>query len=195
MLLAGGKAIDRPAVLQLLRDGTKGLLQDKARVLMLLAALGDPTSLSKVGAEEYDTAFTQGCAAMVHPPSNEEVSRALDAVRFLRRLISLQSSSSMLRSGAGFAGQSQGQGALLSNIFGAAQNRASSLITKATSFFTKFIPSYVSRVGEPFCPVAMPLNRLSKPPSLRVAQWIHSRKDAKTSRSCFLIRALSQQLL
>lgn len=142
MLTAGARAIDRPAVLALLKDSTKGLLQDKARLLMLLAALGDPTSLSKVGAEEYDTAFTQGCAGMVNPPSTDAVNRALEAVRFLRKLMSLQSGTSMLRSGATGAGQ----GALLSNFLGAAQNRASSLITKATSFFSKFIPFYVSRV-------------------------------------------------
>eukprot|EP00981_Chlorochromonas_danica_P007329 scaffold1690_cov177-Ochromonas_danica.AAC.6 len=150
MLTAGARAIDRPSILALLRDGSKGFLQDKARLLMLLAALGDPTSLSKVGAEEYDTAFTTGCAAMTTPPSTETVNRALEAVRFLRRLISLQSPSSMLRgggSGGGYGGSgSGGQNALLSTFLDAAQNRANSLFTKAAAFFTKFIPFYVSRV-------------------------------------------------
>lgn len=65
-LLTGGvRHMDRAAVLTLLRDGTKGSLHDKARLLALLAALGDSHSLSKVGAEEYDAALTQGCAAML----------------------------------------------------------------------------------------------------------------------------------
>jgi hypothetical protein len=94
--------------------------------------------------EEYDAAFSQGCAAIPSaPPSKEEIDRALAGVAFLRRLVSLQSSSlSKLGGGA----SSSNSNAILSSFLTSAQSRATSLIAKAASFFTKFTPFYFTRV-------------------------------------------------
>lgn len=145
ILTSGGRSIDRAAILSLLKDGTKGLLHDKARLLMILAASGDPTSLSKSGSEEYDAAFQVGCAALSNPPTPEAIAKALAAVSFVRRLLSLQAGPmSKFGSGAGFGGGTSN--AIFSSILNTAQSKATSLIAKAASFFTKFTPYYVTRI-------------------------------------------------
>lgn len=161
LFTTGVRSMDRNAVLALLRDGSKGSLHDKARLLVILAVLGDPHSLSKVGAEEYDTALQQGCAAMTAPvatttseasgggstsasgpPSPAVIALTLSAVHFLRRMLSLQQQSSSFGSGGAAFGQSQSSG--LQSFF---TSRAASLFAKATAFFTKFTPYYVTRVA------------------------------------------------
>ena len=52
----------------LLKDGTKGKLADKARLLVLVSLLGEPNA-SKAVTDEYDQAFAQGCAALPEPAS------------------------------------------------------------------------------------------------------------------------------
>lgn len=136
LLTNGVRNMDRNALLNLLRDGQKGTLPDKARLLAVLAALGDSTSLSKVGAEEYDVALQQGCAMMVPtPPSPAEIAQTLAALAFLRRLLSLQQAVPSMMSGGG--GRDS-----MSTITA----RATSLIAKAAAFFTKFTPYTVTRL-------------------------------------------------
>lgn len=138
MQSAGGRIFDKDAVLTLLRDGAKGGLQDKAR-LLLLASLTSDAVASKALAEECDMAFRQGCAVMPQPPTKAAVDRVLGAAVFSRWLQGLQSPLSR-------GGEAAASGATLSSFLTAAQGKASSLMAKATAFFTKFTPHYVTRV-------------------------------------------------
>lgn len=155
----GGKTIDRAAVISLLKDGTKGNIYDKGRLLAIVAASSDPSTLTKANNDEYDQAFTQGCQAITasNPsgsttssstgtaPSNDEIQKILAAVAFIRRLLTLQSSP-MLRGGFGSGGSSSSSNAILSSFLTTAQSRATSLIAKAASFFTKFTPYLITRI-------------------------------------------------
>jgi len=136
-LLTAGRIIDKAAVLTLLRDGSKGNLLDKTRLLCLIATLSDTSS--KI--DEYETAFIQGCAVMSTPPPQDLVSKKVGAASFVRRLQSLQSPMAFASRMAG--GSSQGpSNAMLSSILTSAQ----SAMAKAASFFTKFAPVYVTKV-------------------------------------------------
>ena len=140
MLSAGGRIIDKDAVLTLLRDGFKGGLEDKAR-LLLLASLTSDVVASKALADECDMAFRQGCAVMLPLPTPKEaVDRVLSAAIFARWLQGLQSPLSGV-----FSGQASSS-ATLSSFLTAAQGKATSLMAKAASFFTKFTPHYITRV-------------------------------------------------
>ena len=154
ILTNGGKVSDRSVVTALLKDGSKGLLEDKARLLLLVAVSGDSSMTSKSSVEELDAAFTSGCENIAkNPPSKEAIDQALSAVQFMRRLQSLQSGGSMSMGGmkgSGSAGGLMGMGssgsnALLSSFLTSAHSRATSLMAKAASFFTKFTPYYVTR--------------------------------------------------
>ena len=96
--------------------------------------------------------------------SVQEKEKALATVAFLRRLVSLQSSSSRMGGfgGLGSSGGGGGSGgnAILSSLLTSAQSRATSLMAKAASFFTKFTPfcftrvvvsDWNSSVGIPYC--------------------------------------------
>jgi Tfp pilus assembly protein FimT len=149
LTLTNKSAIDRPTIVALLKDGTKGNAMDKCRLMGIVAAMSDPAATTKAMNEEYDQAFTQGCQAMTTgQPSQEEITKLLSVIQFLRRLISLQSGTSSMMSKAFFGAQSsQSSGnALISSFFNSASSSASSLIAKATSFFTKFIPYHITRV-------------------------------------------------
>lgn len=134
---AGGRVVDQPAVLALLRDGTKGDLKDKARLLLLVSLTPDAVG-SKASADEFDTAFRQGCAVMPQPPTKEAIDRILAAAAFSRRLQALQSPLSV--------GLEKQSAQSLSSFLTSAQSRASSLMAKAAAFFTKFTPHYITRV-------------------------------------------------
>lgn len=158
----GVRSMDKAAVLALLRDTSKGSLHDKARLLVILAVLGDPHSFSKAGVEEYDAALQQGCATVAasagtptdaatpsnpqspssQAPSPAMIALTLSAVQFLRRLLSLQQ-----QSAAGFGGASALQSQVGSGLQSFFTTRAASLFAKATAFFTKFTPYYVTRVA------------------------------------------------
>lgn len=155
ILMNGGKVADRTVVTALLKDGTKGLLEDKARLLLLVAVCGDSSMTTKASVDELDAAFTAGCEAISkNTPSKEEIEHALSAVQFMRRLHSLQSGgarSGMSLGGRGGSGTGlmgmggSGSNALLSSFLSTAHSRATSLMAKAASFFTKFTPFYVTR--------------------------------------------------
>lgn len=136
-ILAAGGRPDRVAILALLRDGAKGNLQDKARLLTLVAATNDPSQNSKANNEELDAAFSAGSLALSPPASQETVDRALAGVAFLRRLQSLSSPMS------GMGGGGQQSGAILSSFL----NNATQVIGRASQMFAgKFVPYYVTRV-------------------------------------------------
>ena len=138
---------DRTVVTALLRDGTKGLLEDKCRLLLLVAVSGDASMTTKASVEELDAAFVAGCEAIVkNTPSKEQIDQALAAVQFMRRLQALQSGGMKAGLSMGLKGtSSSNSNALLSSFLTSAHSRATSLMAKAASFFTKFTPYYVTR--------------------------------------------------
>ncbi len=166
LLTHGSRGLDKAAALALLKDGSKGSLLDKTRLLALIAVtiLSSGVSGAEANMDEYDAAFTQGCqligggasgdaaassggnspssSSSIITPSAEEVAKALSSVQFIRRLLALQSSPMM----RGFGGVGGGGGGGLSSFLNTATNRATSLISKAASFFTKFTPFYATRI-------------------------------------------------
>ncbi|KAJ1424134.1 Sec1-like protein [Ochromonadaceae sp. CCMP2298] len=151
ILCNGGRA-DKGAVTALLRDPSKGLIEDKTRLLLLLAVTGDPLLTAKASAEELDQAFTAGCDSIPAPntPTPEATAHALAAVAFMRRLQSLSSGmvGAMGGKGGAYGGvSSASSNALLSSFLTSAQSRATSLIAKAASYFTKFTPYLLSRTA------------------------------------------------
>ena len=143
-ILTNGR-VDKPVVVQLLRDGSKGILEDKARLLLLVAVSGDSSVTNKASNDELDAAFVAGCEAIAtHTPSKESIDAALAAVQFMRRLQSLQSGQKGLSMGIRGGGNSNSN-ALLTSFLNSAHSRATNLIAKAASFFTKFTPYYVTR--------------------------------------------------
>eukprot|EP00598_Pedospumella_elongata_P001545 CAMPEP_0184981196 /NCGR_PEP_ID=MMETSP1098-20130426/11029_1 /TAXON_ID=89044 /ORGANISM="Spumella elongata, Strain CCAP 955/1" /LENGTH=650 /DNA_ID=CAMNT_0027504739 /DNA_START=110 /DNA_END=2062 /DNA_ORIENTATION=- len=143
-ILTNGR-VDKPIVVQLLRDGSKGILEDKARLLLLVAVSGDSSVTNKASNDELDAAFVAGCEAIAtHTPSKESIDAALAAVQFMRRLQSLQSGQKGLSMGIRGGGNSNSN-ALLTSFLNSAHSRATNLIAKAASFFTKFTPYYVTR--------------------------------------------------
>ena len=147
ILTNAGKVADRAVVVALLRDGSKGLLEDKCRLLLLVAVSGDSSMTTKSSVEELDAAFVAGCEAIAkNTPSKEAVVQALAAVQFMRRLQSLQSGGVRAGLSMGLKGStSSNSNALLSSFLTSAHSRATSLMAKAASFFTKFTPYYVTR--------------------------------------------------
>lgn len=149
ILTSSGRGVDKAGVISILKDGSKGKLSDKARLLALtaVAAAADGSS-TKALADEYDIAFTLGCSAITtNTPSQETIQQTVRAIAFLRRLLSLQSSSITAKFGAsgGISGANSSN-AYLSSFLTSATSRATSLMAKAASFFTKFTPFYVTRV-------------------------------------------------
>lgn len=140
-ILTAGRVLDRVAVINLLKDGSKGKPQDKARLLILVFAISDASTLTKSIIDEYEAAFTAGCAACAEAPTPEAIDKMVKAAAFVRRLQSLQGPMSQ-RIGAG--GASTQSNAMLSSLITSAQ----SAISKAASFFVKFAPVYVTRVVE-----------------------------------------------
>lgn len=175
ILSTGGRGVDRAEVISLLRDGTKGVLNDKARLLALMAVATSETS-SKASNEELDAAFSQGClavaaaSAVASAPAGgraavgtgtgsdsdsssgmtnqQAIDAALAAVAFLRKHLQLQSGPSTRGFGGAGAGGGGSGGAVLSSFLTSAQSRASSLIAKATSYFAKSTPFYVTRTAD-----------------------------------------------
>lgn len=145
-IVSSGRISDKAALLTLVRDGSKGNAEDKARLLLVIA-LNAHGELTKEGWEEFETAFIQGCAVINPPPSKTTVDTLLAACGFARKLHAMQSSGSAGGGGmGGGSSYSHGENTALSSFLEVAGSKASSLVAKATSFFTKFHPLYVSRV-------------------------------------------------
>jgi hypothetical protein len=149
ILISNGKSIDRFAAITLLKDSTKGNILDKGRLLTILAVMSDPSSLTKQLNDELDSAFIEGCSSMLPiPPSKDEMDKLLSAVNFIRKLIQLQSSTSlMMRSPfGGSSSSSSSNSQILSSFLNYSQSKANSLIAKAATFFTKFTPYNITRI-------------------------------------------------
>jgi hypothetical protein len=92
--------VDKSAVTTLLRDGSKGVIADKARLLLLVIITGDGNTGTGGKTDEYETAFIQGCATMPEPqPTKAEIDRVISTVTFVKRLQSLQTPLSQRLSG------------------------------------------------------------------------------------------------
>jgi sec1 family domain-containing protein 1 len=167
-ILSNSRMVDKAAVVSLLKDGSKGKLYDKARLLLLIIVSGDPNMNSKMVQEELDQAFIQGCQAI--PPafdtssaspaagattatavvggqvSKEEIDAVLAAGAFLRRLQALQTPLTQRFGSTAGSTASLGSNAIISSLLNTAQSKASSLMAKATSFFTKFNPMFITRI-------------------------------------------------
>jgi hypothetical protein len=145
-IITAGRVTDRAAVLSLLKDGTKGRLADKARLLALAAVVGEGGAMSKATNDEYDAAFVTGCTAMAGAaalaaapssssssssgaappaaPTKDDIDRTLAAVAFVRRMQALQSPmSSAAQSGFNKSGGAAPSAAMLSSFLTSAQVR------------------------------------------------------------------------
>ena len=76
--------IEKREVLALLRDPAKGDLKDKLRLFSIVALVD--SSSGSTAMQEYETAFREGCASA----SEDELAKALQVIRYLRQLRSLQ---------------------------------------------------------------------------------------------------------
>ena len=150
-IVSSGRVSDKAALLSLIRDGGKGSAIDKARLLLVIALTSHNDSAStKEAWAEFETAFVQGCAVINPAPEKQEVDELLTACSFARKLHAMQSGASVFGTKGGMGGGSSysqdGENTALSSFLEAAGSKASSLVAKATAFFTKFSPLYVSRV-------------------------------------------------
>ena len=145
-IITAGRVTDRAAVLSLLKDGTKGRLADKARLLALAAVVGEGGVMSKAANEEYDAAFVTGCTAMAGAaalsaapssssagaapaaPTKDDVDRTLAAVAFVRRMQALQSPMSSAASSVFKASGNAPPAAMLSSFLTSAQVRAALIL-------------------------------------------------------------------
>lgn len=145
-VLQAGSITDKTVILDLLRDPTKGNLQDKTRLFAISALLSDVNSKL----DEYEAAFQDGCSSSSPnnpvPCTPQEISAMLGAVSFIKRLQKLQTPMSRGFGGSSGAGSSGGGSGLSSMLGTVLHQRATSLMAKAASFFTKFSPVYITRV-------------------------------------------------
>lgn len=121
---------DKQAVLNVLRE-VKGNALDKIRLLCILV-------LSDVKSNEFEAALNEyfsSSPAAASPILPTDVPALLS---FLRRMKSLQSPMSFRSA----------PNATLTSLLTTAHSQASSLLNKATSFFTKYIPVSLSRIVE-----------------------------------------------
>jgi hypothetical protein len=137
--LITGSSSDRGAVLAQLADGSKGSLEDKARLLLVAAILGD-----KAGYEtDFEAAFTQGALALSPQTEQGVVDAVLGAVAFTRRLQSLQTPLSQQLQASTSAPASS-----LDSFLQTASTLSAGVMAKAASFFSKFGSLYVTQVVE-----------------------------------------------
>jgi sec1 family domain-containing protein 1 len=141
-ILQSGGSIDKPAVLELLRDGSKGTIVDKTRLLAIVLLSQD--KLAKALEEEFSAAFIAGCQSGSDDKpasSEEEIASALQSVSFLLKLHKLQGPMAGMSAAGGGGGDSA-----ISSLFSTATNMASSTMAKAAALFSKFAPVHVTRV-------------------------------------------------
>jgi hypothetical protein len=147
-ILQSGGSIDQPAVLELLRDGSKGTIVDRTRLLAIV--LLSQEKLSKSMEEEFTSAFSEGCQSNNEDgnPYNsaEEVADALKSVTFLLKLHKLQGPMGGMGAFDGGLGGGGGGHSVVSSLFSTATSMATSTMAKAASLFSKFVPLHVTRV-------------------------------------------------
>jgi sec1 family domain-containing protein 1 len=146
-ILQSDGSIDKPAVLAFLREGSKGSVEDRGRLLafvVLLLQAADKSASANAAIDEYLSAFSEGCQAGAgageNPSAGEDPVKILSAIAFLRKLQKLQSPMSGY-GGGGFGGSgsgSEGKSAamLTSFLSNATRYAATSIKMLAGSTFT-----------------------------------------------------------
>ena len=137
-----GSSSDRTSIFNLLKDANKGGFDDKARLLLLSAILGEKVNYD----HEFEVAFAQGVRGVTPPADQSAIDMVLGAAAFARRLQALQTPVSkqlMMEVGGSSSG--------LSSFLSTATTQASSLMAKAASLFQKFASLYVTQVVEAIC--------------------------------------------
>jgi len=123
-----GGSIDQPAVLELLRDGSKGTIVDRTRLLAIV--LLSQEKLSKSMEEEFTSAFSEGCQSNNEDgnPYNsaEEVADALKSVTFLLKLHKLQGPMGGMGAFDGGLGSGGGGHSVVSSLFSTVTSMATS---------------------------------------------------------------------
>lgn len=144
-IINNGRIVDKTPVLSLLKDSSKGKFQDKARLLLLIIVSGDTNVNLKGSFEAFDDAFVQGTQALMASDATAcqqaDIDLILAVATFLRRLQTLQTP----------LGQKMGvsqSSSSVATLLNTAQSRATSLMAKATSLFSKFNAMYVTRIVE-----------------------------------------------
>ena len=152
---------DKTALLQLLKDNTKGTLMDKTRLMAVISIVmytnndsstaGPPASGAgggsalKAASEEYDQAFTQGCTGMTTmtpPPTDIEVNKVVATIAYLRKLLLLSNTSMYMNNRSGASGGS----GLTSFLTVQMKDHFKLVMDKATSFFAKSVAMYITKV-------------------------------------------------
>jgi len=146
-ILQSGGSIDQAAVLEKLRDGAKGTIVDRTRLLAIV--LLSQEKIAKTLEDDFTAAFTAGCESVNEEgkPYNtaEEIADALKSVAFLMKLHKLQGP--MTGMGAFDGGLAGGSGAsVVSSFLNTATSMATSTMAKAAALFGKFVPLHVTRV-------------------------------------------------
>mgnify|MGYP003385786628 FL=1 len=161
-------------VLELLEDGSKGSIADKARLLVLalsqLAGTGvpmvTPEFKSAHGADvttfaidnEYEDGFISGAIGVLKaqqqaegktadaPLDYTEINDILGAMCFIKQCLSLSSPLDYMRPSGGGTGRSDAFSSLLSSASSHITSQASNLLAKATTFFSRFNPLLVTKI-------------------------------------------------
>jgi sec1 family domain-containing protein 1 len=141
-ILQSDGSIDKAAVLAFLREGSKGSVDDRGRLVafvVLLIQSTDKSATASAVIDEYLAAFSEGCQAGADPSSSateDGPAKILSAIAFLRKLQKLQSP--MGHGGFGGSGGSEGKSAamLTSFLSNATRYAATSIKMLAGSTFT-----------------------------------------------------------
>ena len=136
LLTSSSSSSDRSAVLAQLSDGTKGNVEDKARLLLLAAVLGEKAQWGP----DFETSFTQGALACTPPTEQSVIDSVLAACAFTRHLQSLQAPLSQQLP------TSQAPASGMDSFLKTASSLSAGLMAKAASLFSKFGSLYVTQV-------------------------------------------------
>lgn len=143
-ILQSSGSIDKAAVISLLREGTKGTVDDRGRLLafvVLMIQSTDKSATVNALIDEYIAAFNEGCSAQpsndasaTATPTSDQSSKIISAIAFLRKLQKLQSPMGGYGSHGGNEGKSA---AFINNILThATRYAANSIMMLAGSTFT-----------------------------------------------------------
>lgn len=128
-IISNGKITDKSALLTFLKE--KGTFEDKARLLAIITIWSDTSIM------EYESAFTQGCQAILPtPPTIEMINKKISTCAAIRRSQSIE--------------QSRGSVPLTNNVQSNVMSFTASVaatISRAASMIqSKFSPKYITRV-------------------------------------------------
>lgn len=149
-ILQNNSIVDRVAILSLLREGIKGTISDRARLLALVILLiqsSDKSSTSNSTIEEHINAFCEGCNVqqdssnesnnLTKVSNEEEMNKMLASINFLRKLHKLQSPMGGYGGGFGSSGSEGKSSAIITNFLSnATRYAANSIAMLSGSTFT-----------------------------------------------------------